>query len=834
MALDVFYTDSHRVLKGALRGAVLDCAFGSGENDFELTVGKGTSLEVGAVVCVPGTEYGGVVDEVAPSDDGRTVSYKGRSFHGVLVNKVVCPDAGADYLTVSGDANKVLASLVSRLSIGGLFSVPGAESGISISGYRFKRYTDAYSGICDMLSKAGARLDLEWSGASVAMRAVAVSTVELRSDVNRVSIDRRYRPVNHLVCLGKGELRDRDVVHLYADASGKVSQAQTFSGLDEVEAVYDYSNAESDELRSKGIEQLEGYQTASSADITDLDMVGDRADVGDVLHAIDPDTGAEAYATVAKKTVKIAADGTLSVSYDTGTAQTVTQSSQVATTSDVSASVAPIAADVGSASAAASAARSAAESAERKADEAMALAKSGISADAVAQSRWQPFLLGETINSRDKSVMKPLVLMHVTDLHGDRTSTQLAQDWYSAHSGEVDAVVCTGDMVQDSYGDGRAFFDAVVGTGSWMRIPGNHDWYAGDGGWKSMADVRSMWLSDAESSQGVTIGDGVTYWYRDFASSSVRIIGFDLMVKLRGTSDQWKAEKSWLSSTLGSARTAGLAVLVLVHFAQPDGVPSGTPWTSALMHPSAENDVFPTELADAVQAYTDAGGVFCGFLAGHTHFDYFTRSASHPLQVCACMTCTSSWWSAAGCDDMDRSLEPDKWAADIVTVDVYTHTVSVQRVGAHRDKLMREKDGIGWSMDDGILHSAADAGAANTSASGTASPTAWTYLYGDGSNGTQFCRWRTCGILAELQWRFSQETTNEWVAGSIPATARPSAYKGNYFCFPGVALDSSGNVIDGVTADAWVGPSNGNVSFQMSKGVSGAYNAGTAHWIIGG
>ena len=54
--------------------------------------------------------------------------------------------------------------------------------------------------------------------------------------------------VNHLICLGKGELKDRMVIHLYVDSAGNVGQTQYYKGIDEVEAVYDSSGAEQDDL----------------------------------------------------------------------------------------------------------------------------------------------------------------------------------------------------------------------------------------------------------------------------------------------------------------------------------------------------------------------------------------------------------------------------------------------------------------------------------------------------------------------------------------------------------------------------------------------------------
>ena len=63
--------------------------------------------------------------------------------------------------------------------------------------------------------------------------------------------------INHLICLGKGELKDREVLHLYADTSGNISESQSLFGEEERAATYDYGSVEStEELRKGGEERL--------------------------------------------------------------------------------------------------------------------------------------------------------------------------------------------------------------------------------------------------------------------------------------------------------------------------------------------------------------------------------------------------------------------------------------------------------------------------------------------------------------------------------------------------------------------------------------------------
>lgn len=298
---DICYTDASRVDVGVLRGASLNTVWGDSGNDFELTVDIASPerIEDGALVYVEGTEYGGVVDEREASSSDGTVRYRGRSWHGILRDRVLCPDAGADYLTVSGEANAVLLSLVSRMGLSDVMTVSSAASGIEVK-HQFERFCDAYSGIRAMLWASGARLAVAYD--SVASRAVlsAVPVVDWSdgptSDQAGVDVTRVSRPYNHLVCLGSGELRDRVVQHWYADEAGKVSGKQSLFGVDERATTYDYSNAGADELSVKGPKKLSEYQQADSMDAT-LDVDGAYA-VGDVVPGTDVGTGTEVSVVV--------------------------------------------------------------------------------------------------------------------------------------------------------------------------------------------------------------------------------------------------------------------------------------------------------------------------------------------------------------------------------------------------------------------------------------------------------------------------------------------------------------------------------------------------------
>lgn len=304
----------------------LDMAFGSDENSFELTCAPHVAPEAGQHVFVDGTEYGGIVDEVG-YDAGReasgTVTCKGRTWHGVLAGKRLLPDSGSGYLTASGKAGDVLASLIERMGLSGLFSA--ASDGAEVS-YTFERFCDGYGGLKSMAKANGRKLSMRRKGSKVELSlppAVDYAN-KVDSDLLDFALTSVHRCVNHLVCVGTGELENRAVIHFFADEAGSVGHTQTLFGVDEICALYDYSNADEEKLEEEGRKKLKEYQTRGSIEVDvheDIDV-----DVGDVVSARDNAHGRTVAATVAKKLVKVER-GTATYSYEVGSDTTTKTSS---------------------------------------------------------------------------------------------------------------------------------------------------------------------------------------------------------------------------------------------------------------------------------------------------------------------------------------------------------------------------------------------------------------------------------------------------------------------------------------------------------------------------
>ena len=304
----------------------LDLAFGSDENAFELTCAEGLAPAEGQVVFVDATEYGGVVDETS-YDAGRdatgTVTCKGRTWHGVLAGKRLLPDSGSDYLSVIGKAGEVLASLIERMGLSGLFSAASDDTEVS---HTFERFCDGYSGLKALAKANGRKVAMRRRGGKVelSLPPVVDYASKVDSDLLGFTLTSVHRCVNHLVCAGTGELEDRAVVHFYADSAGNVSHTQSLFGVDEIAALYDYSNADEEKLEEEGRKKLQEYQTQGSVEVEAHDDID--VDVGDVISARDNAHGRTVTATVAKKIVKVSR-GVATYSYEVGSETTTKTSS---------------------------------------------------------------------------------------------------------------------------------------------------------------------------------------------------------------------------------------------------------------------------------------------------------------------------------------------------------------------------------------------------------------------------------------------------------------------------------------------------------------------------
>ena len=319
--MDLIYANSNKEDIGVMKNYTFDLAYGTDENDFELTTNINNHVcEQGFILYMEGTEYGGIIDGIRVKTSSEELYYSGKTWHGILQSKIIEPGPGEDYLVCNGEANEVLGSLIDRMGLAGLFKASDSFSDITISNYKMNRYIAGYEGIRKMLKEFGAKLKINFRDGFVVLSAEPLVDYSKDDEFDSSQIDfdvkKHYKMTNHMICLGKGELKDRTVIHLYVDAEGNISHTQTQFDLDEVTDVYDNANCESDEeLEQGGIDALkEAWDTDSLKVNFDADKI---YDIGDIVGARENITGIFVSKEVSKKIVTIQ-DEKITVSHKVG------------------------------------------------------------------------------------------------------------------------------------------------------------------------------------------------------------------------------------------------------------------------------------------------------------------------------------------------------------------------------------------------------------------------------------------------------------------------------------------------------------------------------------
>lgn len=321
---DVILADGKLTPHASISQVTLDWACGTDENDFELTIDDALAPNIsqGWYFWLDGSDVGGrIVDRrVSVAGGTSTTTWIGQSWTGMLAAKILQPDSGRDYLTVSGRLPDILAGLVKRIGLDGVFTVQSDDAS-TVANWRFEnpRYVDAYTGFRNLLASCGRRLDFQAKDDHILLgiTPVGIITNTIDSDLVDFRAETNRRAVNHLIGLGSQELKNRLVVDCFADAKGAVSDKRTFSGVDEICATYDYSNADFATLKSETKKHLQELQTGGSVEVTLSDEVGDGLRVDDKIVATDQASGVNVTAVVTKRIVKIDS-GILTSTFEVG------------------------------------------------------------------------------------------------------------------------------------------------------------------------------------------------------------------------------------------------------------------------------------------------------------------------------------------------------------------------------------------------------------------------------------------------------------------------------------------------------------------------------------
>ncbi len=323
----VILTDPNGVELREVSGAKLDIDVDA-TMDFELVIPAAqyrSDIKKKGRIFVPGTEYGGMINGRKVNTAENTVTIKGRSWRGYLDKKILKPPAGSAYKVISGELNTVIAALLAETELTPLFRGSTEDTGESVTGYQFNRYTTLRKGLKKLLASVGHRLKLTYvqqeGGAEgyVKVEAVPVSdysdAIEISQDsrINFIIEENSYQ-TNHLICLGAGELASRMVVHLYLQEDGSIGTTQFYMGLDDIQEIYDYSSVESEEeLIKQGTERLRELTDNQQMQM-DVAKIGVEVGIGDIIGGRDYISGTKMSKPVMNKIYK-EEDGDVKIDY---------------------------------------------------------------------------------------------------------------------------------------------------------------------------------------------------------------------------------------------------------------------------------------------------------------------------------------------------------------------------------------------------------------------------------------------------------------------------------------------------------------------------------------
>ena len=286
----------------AILDAEIDLEIGE-VNTFEITmnrIGFTEAVPDKSRIFNPNTEFGGLIRRVRTSSAFNTITLGGYTWRGLLQKKVIQPPAGQDYATVSGELNAVLFGIVEP-EFDGLFKASIEDTGVEVTNYQFDRYCTMLDGLMKMLKSVDHRLRIRYiqedhgNAGYVEIGAVPIadysSRIELSGDMRLNFIAESVDDgVNHLICLGDGELKNRIVKHLYVQADGTIGDVPYFTGVDEIADVYDFPGADADVLDEYARETFKDLRSYQSFEM-DVESLNLEIEIGDIIGGRDYITG---------------------------------------------------------------------------------------------------------------------------------------------------------------------------------------------------------------------------------------------------------------------------------------------------------------------------------------------------------------------------------------------------------------------------------------------------------------------------------------------------------------------------------------------------------------
>lgn len=329
MGLEYIYTDASYNELGYLSHTDADIEigeYGVSKNDFELTLSledRDPLFTVGSLFYKENTEIGGVIQRLKINTSDNTITLIGPTFRGLLEKEYVQPPAGSAYLTLNGEANACINTLIGD-RFDGLFVVDN----IGASNINVKydvRDINLLQALEKALGASNARLCIKHQiDGKVHLYAEKINdlsdTLQYDNDYQiSMIVKTKSKPYNHILCLGKGELLNRLRVNLYLQSDGTWSESnETYKGLSRKTYKHEDVNVEDHaELIKNATEKV---AEANEGNMLEISFDADEVELFDIVGARENITGISFKEPITQKIIKIN-DDDVEVSYKVGDAK---------------------------------------------------------------------------------------------------------------------------------------------------------------------------------------------------------------------------------------------------------------------------------------------------------------------------------------------------------------------------------------------------------------------------------------------------------------------------------------------------------------------------------
>ena len=323
--MDFIVTDKYGQDKGYLEHCGVNFNVGQ-DNDFEVKIQnklfRDDRHRKNCRIYAENTEYGGLIRNINPVTEDHIVKLSGPSWRGLLNQKAINPESNT-YITLKGEANRVLSGFIVKLGLSEIFTVSNQNSGIELD-YKVPLQSMLYDAFSAALEEVGARLDIKYKLGDpnekgyVLLTAKPVEdhseTIEISEDGNvKLNILDYQNGVNHLICYGKGELSARQRVDLYVWPDGSIQKTARYTAIDLVEQYYENTSSETlQDLEKEGRKKLLDLMNYKQLRISVSDM---DLELGDVVGGRERITGIYMTSPVVRKIVTVSGKGRVKIDY---------------------------------------------------------------------------------------------------------------------------------------------------------------------------------------------------------------------------------------------------------------------------------------------------------------------------------------------------------------------------------------------------------------------------------------------------------------------------------------------------------------------------------------